>query len=38
MAAGEPAVMECSPPRGVPEPSVHWIKDGHVYNVEVNGR
>lgn len=25
---GEPAVMECVPPRGHPEPSVSWKKDG----------
>ncbi|MBW00484.1 Roundabout 3, partial [Eschrichtius robustus] len=27
-AVGEPAVMECVPPRGHPEPSVSWKKDG----------
>lgn len=28
VAVGEPAVMECVPPRGHPEPSVSWKKDG----------
>ncbi|XP_061015076.1 roundabout homolog 3 [Dama dama] len=28
VAVGEPAVMECVPPRGHPEPSVSWRKDG----------
>lgn len=28
VAIGEPAVMECVPPRGHPEPSVTWKRDG----------
>ncbi|XP_055486591.1 roundabout homolog 2-like, partial [Leucoraja erinacea] len=27
VAAGEPAIMECQPPRGHPEPNVYWKKD-----------
>lgn len=27
VAVGEPAVMECVPPRGHPEPSVSWKRD-----------
>ncbi|NXL92305.1 ROBO3 protein, partial [Alectura lathami] len=28
VAAGEPAVLECIPPRGHPEPTVSWKKNG----------
>ncbi|XP_041920603.1 roundabout homolog 1-like, partial [Alosa sapidissima] len=32
VAAGEPAVMECQPPRGHPEPTISWKKDG--FNID----
>uniref|UniRef100_A0A8C4TLU8 Roundabout guidance receptor 3 n=1 Tax=Erpetoichthys calabaricus TaxID=27687 RepID=A0A8C4TLU8_ERPCA len=34
VAAGEPAVMECIPPRGHPEPTISWKKN----NVRVNDK
>ncbi|XP_072369186.1 roundabout homolog 2 isoform X18 [Scyliorhinus torazame] len=34
VAAGEPAIMECQPPRGHPEPTIFWKKD----KVAVNDR
>ncbi|CAK1579452.1 unnamed protein product [Parnassius mnemosyne] len=38
VASGEPAMLECSSPRGTPDPSVHWTKDGQTLDAEVNGR
>uniref|UniRef100_A0A8B9K9S8 Roundabout, axon guidance receptor, homolog 3 (Drosophila) n=1 Tax=Astyanax mexicanus TaxID=7994 RepID=A0A8B9K9S8_ASTMX len=34
VAAGEPAVMECIPPRGHPEPTISWKRN----NVKVNDK
>lgn len=39
VASGEPAELECSGPKGVPDPSVHWTKDGQTLDVDQgNGR
>ncbi|KAG5894271.1 hypothetical protein JTB14_028125 [Gonioctena quinquepunctata] len=34
VAAGEDIVLECSPPKGNPEPHVFWRKDGQTLTVE----
>lgn len=36
VAAGEDIVLECSPPRGTPEPQVMWRKDGRT--LDLGGR
>ncbi|CAH0564810.1 unnamed protein product [Brassicogethes aeneus] len=33
-AAGEDIVLECSPPKGTPEPVVYWKKDGQPLTIE----
>ncbi|KAJ8953602.1 hypothetical protein NQ318_003026 [Aromia moschata] len=34
VAAGEDIVMECSPPKGTPEPQVFWRKDGQTLTID----
>ncbi|KAJ8911147.1 hypothetical protein NQ315_008332 [Exocentrus adspersus] len=34
VAAGEDIVMECSPPKGTPDPQVSWRKDGQTLTIE----
>ncbi|ETN65072.1 neural cell adhesion molecule 1, partial [Anopheles darlingi] len=33
---GGPVILNCTPPRGIPEPSVLWIKDGKI--LDINGK
>ncbi|XP_044580244.1 protein sax-3-like isoform X1 [Cotesia glomerata] len=38
VAAGETALLECGPPRGHPEPTLQWKRNGHVIDLESTKR
>lgn len=37
-AAGETALLECAPPKGQPEPTVSWQKNGQRIDIEKSKR
>lgn len=37
-AQGETVILECSPPRGSPEPTVHWKKNGQILHFDGDSR
>jgi len=38
VAAGETALLECGPPKGHPEPSLVWRKNGQAIDIEASKR
>lgn len=38
VAAGETALLECGPPRGHPEPTLQWKRNGHVIDLDATKR
>jgi hypothetical protein len=37
-AAGDTALLECAPPRGAPDPTVSWKKNGQLLDVDESSR